>query len=309
MEIVLPLLAACICGFLLVLYLLFNNTIGGKKLNLDFIKQFLIVINLSVWVYEFFFLIAVCGLVKGMNVFFGEGLGDLLYFFLLVGTVLLHIGLLALSAYNNTRTIYFVLLVFLPIYPMVIMHQAAARGNETNGYMLGGNLVGLYVDMETRNELRKSIKPVEYDPAAEFRSLLYKAKHGDVVAQYELGMCYAYGHDVEKNDSLAIKWWCCAAEGGYTPSQMTLGKCYYNGSNGLNVDYQAAAAWFLKAAKNKDTEAQYLIGCCYYNGEGVEQNDEEAFKWLRRAAKKGHRDAQNLLRDNRRFFGIDLPSE
>lgn len=309
MEIVLPLLAVCICGFLLVLRLLFNNTIGGKKLNLDVIKQFLIVINLSVWAYEFFFFLAVCGLVKGMNVFFGGGLGDLLYFFLLIGTVLLHIGLLALSTYNNTRTIYFVLLVFLPIFPMVIMHQAAARGNEANGYMIGGNLAGLYFDSETHDELRKSIQPVEYDPDAEFQSLLYKAEHGDIYSQYELGKCYTQGEGVEKNDSLAIKWWCCAAEEGHTLSQLTLGKCYYNGAYGLNVDYQAAATWFLKAAEHYNTEAQYLIGCCYYNGEGVEQSDVKAFKWLRRAAKEGHRDAQNLLRDNKRFFGIDLPSE
>lgn len=139
MELIILLIVACLGCFLFVFRQIFPRTIGKDGTDLGYSKRLWIIVNLFVWAYECFFLIAVCGGIKGMNVFFGGGLGDLLYLFLLVGMVLLHIVLLAVFIQKKLRTVFYIILVCLPIYPLVIMHSAAARGNEENGYMTGGN--------------------------------------------------------------------------------------------------------------------------------------------------------------------------
>lgn len=46
------------------------------------------------------------------------------------------------------------------------------------------------------------------------------------------------------------------------------------------------------------------MGCCYKDGKGVEQNDEEAFRWLRLAARQEHEGAQKLLRENKQVWQL-----
>lgn len=99
------------------------------------------------------------------------------------------------------------------------MHSDAARGNEENGYMIGGNFSGLYYNHEAyqqreerQEELRK-IKEAKSD-TAKFKSLLHAAENGDSRSGYELAVCYKLGIGVEQNDSLAFKWLRLAAEGG-----------------------------------------------------------------------------------------------
>lgn len=300
-------LGVCLACFVVVVRLLYAAKTGKRNLNISWIKEFWIVVNLLVWAYEFFFLLAVCGMVKGAAVYFGGGLGDLLYFFLLVGTVLLHIGLLAVFIHNRRRTVFFVLLVCLPIAPLYKMHQEAARGNERNGYMIGGNWAGLYFNQEAfreRQERKEAAKQKKEEAEAveRFESSLSEARQGSVWAQYEVASCYALGEGVEQNDSLAIRWYRKAAAGGDAQSQVDLGVFYYNGSYGLEVDYREAFNWFLKAAEQGDAYAQYLVGRCYGHGWGVEKNEEEAFKWLRLAARQGGAEAQELLRANKQTW-------
>ena len=44
--------------------------------------------------------------------------------------------------------------------------------------------------------------------------------------------------------------------------------------------------------EDKDVDAQYCLGFCYENGIGIPENKEEAAKWYREAAERGHADAQ-----------------
>lgn len=307
MELIILLIVACLGCFLFVFRQIFPRTIGKDGADLGYSKRLWIIVNLFVWAYECFFLIAVCGGIKGMNVFFGGGLGDLLYLFLLVGIVLLHIVLLAVFIKKKLRTVFYIILLCLPIYPLVIMHSAAARGNEENGYMTGGNFTGLYYNLEAyqqreeRQEELKKLKEAKSD-TAKFKSLLHAAENGDSRSGYELAICYKLGIGVEQNDSLAFKWLRLAAEGGDAISQLDWGVCYYNGDCGLDVDYQEAVKWFVKSAEQGNAKAQYLTGRCYGYGEGVKQSDEEAFKWLRLAARQGYKPAQELLRTNKQTW-------
>ena len=48
-------------------------------------------------------------------------------------------------------------------------------------------------------------------------------------------------------------------------------------------------------AENGDAEAQYNLGLAYLYGDGIEEDRMQALKWLDRAAKQGHRLANNML--------------
>lgn len=300
---VLLLLGSCLTGFGFVLYYLFARP--ARRRSFGWYSWFWIIVNLLVWMYEFFFLTAFCGGVKGMAVYFGGGLGDLFYFFLLGGMVVLHIVLLALLIYNHQRTVFFVLLACMPVFPLYRMHADAARGNERNGYMTGGNRAGLYFNTDVyreRRERKEAARPENSAVGEAFRLWLLKAGQGDVQAQYEVAVCYILGNGVEQNDSLAIGWIRKAADGGHVQCQISMGAFYYNGSRGFDADQREAVKWFLKAARQGDAHAQYLVGRCYARGEGVGQNGEEAFRWLRLAARQGHEEAQELLRENQQTW-------
>lgn len=53
----------------------------------------------------------------------------------------------------------------------------------------------------------------------------------------------------------------------------------------------------ISAAKHGSTEAMYELGMMYYSGDGVSKDERLAFKWLRRAADKGDKTAEELYRN------------
>lgn len=65
------------------------------------------------------------------------------------------------------------------------------------------------------------------------------------------------------------------------------GKCYANG-DGVQKDPVEAKKWYRKAAERGHVEAQYMLG--RYCG-----SDGEAVKWYRKAADQGHAEAQFML--------------
>ena len=105
------------------------------------------------------------------------------------------------------------------------------------------------------------------------------ADQGDAGAQCNLGLCYALGNGVPKDDVEAVKWWRKAAAQGDANAQFGLGLCYANG-DGVPKDEVKAAKWWRKAAAQGEAIAQGNLGFCYSNGRGVPQDDVEAYKWL-----------------------------
>src|SRR5688572_20115177 len=53
-----------------------------------------------------------------------------------------------------------------------------------------------------------------------------KAENGDKIAQYNLGKCYEYGDDIEKDLEKAFEWYKKSAEQEYSDAQYQLG-CFY----------------------------------------------------------------------------------
>lgn len=105
-----------------------------------------------------------------------------------------------------------------------------------------------------------------------------------------LGDRYFYGKGVEKEASVAVKFYRMAADMGQTWAQYSLGWCLLN-AYGMEKDPRAAVNYFMKAAKTH-ADAAFCLGRCCEEGLGVGDADvREALKYYRRAAKLGSKAA------------------
>lgn len=120
------------------------------------------------------------------------------------------------------------------------------------------------------------------------------ANDGDAAAQFNLGLIYATGQGVQRDDAAAAVWFRKAAEQGYASAQSNLGTVYLYG-RGVTQDDTEAVVWFRKAADQGDAIAEFLLGNQYANGKGVPQDYSEAMVWFRRAAEQGHPVAKLFL--------------
>lgn len=82
------------------------------------------------------------------------------------------------------------------------------------------------------------------------------------------------------------------AEQGDADAMYELGYRYFDGTNGLAKDMTAAVVWWRKAADKGHRDAQYHAAYAYGFGEGVAKDEAESIKWMRKAAEQGHPDAQ-----------------
>ena len=73
---------------------------------------------------------------------------------------------------------------------------------------------------------------------------------------------------------------------------------YYGIGTGKNADH--AVRWYRKAAKRGHAEAQHCLADSYVTGEGVKKNRRWAKHWCQKALKGGYVDAQKALK------GLDL---
>ena len=99
----------------------------------------------------------------------------------------------------------------------------------------------------------------------------------------------------EGNYEKAFKLFKQAAEYGYSPAQVDVGRCYFNGE-GTAGNQVEAVNWFRKAALQKSADAQTMLGMCYMQGLGIKADQDEGIKYLIEAAKNGSKNAQNLLK-------------
>ena len=116
-------------------------------------------------------------------------------------------------------------------------------------------------------ELRKAFQEIKAD-----------AEKGDATAQGNLGVMYAKGNGVAKDEAEAVKWFRKAADQGDASAQNHLGEMYANGE-GVAKDEAEAVKWYRKAADQGHASAQSNLGGMYYNGNGVAKDETEAYKW------------------------------
>lgn len=131
---------------------------------------------------------------------------------------------------------------------------------------------------------------------AEFtiEQLTARAKDGDPVAQYDLGVHYQRGDGVKQDLKRAVKWWEKSAEREYAPALYNLGVVYEQGV-GVRKNGEKAISFYEKAAEGRFAPAEYNLGVIYLNGELVEKDPKRALYWYNAAASHGHKEALNAV--------------
>lgn len=70
---------------------------------------------------------------------------------------------------------------------------------------------------------------------------------------------------------------------------------------------EEALEYYLKSANQGEAEGQYGLGAMYAAGEGTKQNNEEARRWIMRAAEQGHVQAINVMAESYLRGGLGIP--
>ena len=104
------------------------------------------------------------------------------------------------------------------------------------------------------------------------------AEQGQAVVQYQLGLLYASGKGVTKDDAKARQWYEKAAVQGHTEAQVNLGVMLMYARGGQQ-DYKMAVYYLRLAANQGNDLAQRKLGQMYERGEGVEQDNVKAYMW------------------------------
>ena len=112
------------------------------------------------------------------------------------------------------------------------------------------------------------------------KDLEKKAKKGDTVAQYEVGICYLEGKGVAQDYKKATKWLKKSMDQGNEDARAKFYSCY-------SKDLEILAYYF------DDIEAQYGLGLAYLNGTGVAVDKEAAAEWFYKAKNNGHKEARD----------------
>lgn len=119
------------------------------------------------------------------------------------------------------------------------------------------------------------------------------AERGDVEAQWDLGQSYRFGNVVARDVECANYWLERSAEGGYGEAQHHLAWYYETGQYDYPIDKVAAQSWYQKAFEQEHPETLYLFAVRQFR-EG--KPTEAAVKLLRKAADKGFKQAEHVLR-------------
>jgi uncharacterized protein len=104
------------------------------------------------------------------------------------------------------------------------------------------------------------------------------AEQGQAVAQYQIGLLYANGQGVTKDDAKARQWYEKAAIQGHTEAQVNLGILLMYARGGQQ-DYKMAVYYLRLSANQGNDLAQRRLGQMYERGEGVQQDYVKAYMW------------------------------
>ena len=116
------------------------------------------------------------------------------------------------------------------------------------------------------------------DYATALREWQPLAEQGHAHAQYQLGLLYANGKGVTKDDAKARQWYEKAAVQGHTEAQVNLGILLMYARGGQQ-DYKMAVYYLRLAANQGNNLAQRRLGQMYERGEGVQQDYVKAYMW------------------------------
>ena len=135
------------------------------------------------------------------------------------------------------------------------------------------------------------------DPTCATDWLTKSAEQGNKDAQYLLGKMYKEGYVVPLDNVVAQDWLSRAAEQGHSDAINLLAviKDMLDLTTGV---YQQSADVLIDKARQGDPQAEYELGLRYESGAwDVEQDNEQALKWITMAANAGNGIAMKTLAD------------
>ena len=129
------------------------------------------------------------------------------------------------------------------------------------------------------------------------------ANLGNPEAIFMLGYCYEMGYGVKQDFAMAKDCYIRANNKGILAATFRLGCLYYVGDEYLPQNYSIAANYWQKSAKKKGAViSQYNFGICCIKGIGVNKNEKEGLKWIKRAAKYGYKRAVDYLNEKSALY-------
>lgn len=121
---------------------------------------------------------------------------------------------------------------------------------------------------------------------ANYKQIASRAARGDADAELLMGLRYADGSGVIKNEKEAAHWLEKAARHGNAEAQYRYGLALLEG-RGVVQDYKAAFHWIEQPAKRGYSAAQYALGELYRYGTGVPMDKAQAYLWFNLSAAQG----------------------
>ena len=124
------------------------------------------------------------------------------------------------------------------------------------------------------------------DYATALREWQPLAKQGHAVAQYNLGLLYANGQGVPKDDAQARQWYEKATTQEHADAQVNRGSLYDYGRGGPQ-DFKMAVRWYRRSANQENDLAQRRLGLLYKRGDCVPKDFVQAYMWYKLGAANG----------------------
>ncbi len=140
-----------------------------------------------------------------------------------------------------------------------------------------------------------------------FPKLEICAEKGDYFSQYNLGVMYRDGINVDKDSNKAFHWLTLSANQGFDKAELNLGQLYELGI-GTKINSQLAFEWTYKSAMQGELTAVNNLGTYCLMGFGTEKNINRAIELYQLAAKNGSAEAQLNL-GTLYFFGYSIPKD
>ena len=141
-----------------------------------------------------------------------------------------------------------------------------------------------------------AVGDIEQDLAKAVRYYQAAANAGNRVAMFRLGYFYATGQGVEANVQNAAQWYGRAGQAGHREAYEYMGDMYFIQAEA--TDEERPKRQLLKqAALLGSAGAQYRLGVHLIETETLGRDHRRGYAWIEIAARRGHRDAANLLRE------------
>ena len=134
--------------------------------------------------------------------------------------------------------------------------------------------------------------PLDYAEAARWFRLAAEGDDGE--AQDMLSFMLLDGEMIEPDFVEARRWAQAAADKGYPGAATRLGSIYYD-AHGTERDTAAAVHWWRVASDGGDGDGAALLGAALHLGQGAPENQEDAYRYLLLAERRGSTVAARYL--------------